>query len=232
MPRYAIYFMPETGTPLATFGSRAIGYDAESGGDVAFHGHPFYRRASIQKWTESPRRYGFHATLKAPFELKDGYGVDDLLMAAREFSVDHAALSLGHLGVNSIGGFVALTPSRDDTGVGAFAADCVRTFEPFRAALSQADIARRLRSPLTNQQRANLDLWGYPYVFDAYRFHMTLSGTLPDQDTVSAAQSALAELYQPIDQAVQLNAITIAEQPARNARFQVLARLALATPQR
>jgi Protein of unknown function (DUF1045) len=58
------------------------------------------------------------------------------------------------------------------------AADCVSEFDSFRAPLSEADRARRNPSQLTPAQREHLDRWGYPYVMDDFRFHMTLTGRL------------------------------------------------------
>jgi hypothetical protein len=37
-----------------------------------------------------------------------------------------------------------------------------------------------LAAPLSERQRALLIEWGYPYVFDEFRFHMTLSSSLAD----------------------------------------------------
>src|SRR6202000_780688 len=49
-----------------------------------------------------------------------------------------------------------------------------------RARPSPDDLGRRLAAPLTERQRALLVEWGYPYVFDEFRFHMTLSNSLDD----------------------------------------------------
>ena len=40
------------------------------------------------------------------------------------------------------------------------------------------DRTRRNPSGLTPRQREFLDLWGYPYVMEEFRFHMTLTGRL------------------------------------------------------
>ena len=58
------------------------------------------------------------------------------------------------------------------------AADCVRDFDAFRAPLTAEDRARRRPAKLTQRQRDHLDRWGYPYVFEDFRFHMTLTGRL------------------------------------------------------
>ena len=63
MTRYAIYFMPNSeddhGTELATFGSRAIGYDVQSGVDVDFHDHAFYHQPEAHDWTENKVAFPF-----------------------------------------------------------------------------------------------------------------------------------------------------------------------------
>jgi hypothetical protein len=60
------------------------------------------------------------------------------------------------------------------------AADCVLQFDAFRAPMTDEDRARRNPSRLTPRQRGYLDRWGYPYVFEEFRFHMTLTGRLDD----------------------------------------------------
>lgn len=224
MTRHAIYFMPEPGTPLARFGMRAIGYDADSGVDVAFHEHPFFRHPEIAAWTESPRRYGFHATLKAPFELAPGKTREDLLTAAQSFAAGRAVVELGNLRVRAIGSFVALTVKESSGAVDVLAADCVRAFEPFRAPPSAADLERRLSANLSEDQRANVDAWGYPYVFDAFRFHMTLTGRLRGRETVKRAVTALSEIYAAIDAPVAISHVTVAEQASRESRFRMIGR--------
>jgi hypothetical protein len=51
-------------------------------------------------------------------------------------------------------------------------------FDTFRAPLTAEDRARRNPSKLTPRQRGYLDRWGYPYVMEDFRFHMTLTGRL------------------------------------------------------
>ena len=85
MTRYAIYFVPDPDTPLWNFGSKVVGYDSANGIDVPFHDDPFFVLNDIMAWTEDPRRYGFHATLKAPFELAAGRTIADLEHALTTF---------------------------------------------------------------------------------------------------------------------------------------------------
>jgi hypothetical protein len=68
----------------------------------------------------------------------------------------------------------------------ALASDALRTLGGLRAKPSAAERARRLAAPLTERQRSLLVEWGYPYVFDEFRFHMTLSNSLDAADERAA----------------------------------------------
>ncbi len=218
MTRYAIYFVPSPQAQLWRFGCEALGYDSVQGEAVPFHGHDFYQHAEIEEWTASPRRYGFHATLKPPFVLTEGKSVRGLEYAAADFCASRKAFTVSRLDVVAIGSFLALVPDVPSQKLNTLAADCVTVFEPWRAPLSKTDRARRLQCPLTDNQMAHLDTWGYPYVFDEFRFHMTLTGRLPGA-VQGEALAALRALYAPIAKPVDINGIAICEQSARDARF-------------
>ena len=68
-PRYAIYYAPSVDDPLWRFGSQCIGYDALTGADSEVPQTAAIPRQDWLAWTQEPRRYGFHGTLKAPFHL-------------------------------------------------------------------------------------------------------------------------------------------------------------------
>lgn len=229
MPRYSIYYVPEPDAPLGVFGMRALGYDMASGVDVDFHDHPFYQGNNAKEWTESPRKYGFHATLAAPFELAEGREIHELVAAVKAFAEKQPPVDVGRLRVRAIGSFVALTPAGDAQGVVELAGAAVRAFEPFRAPLTDADRERRLTANLTDAHRAYLDEWGYPYVFDLFRYHMTLTGRLRGRETVRKAVAALSELYAPLDTPLTIASLVVAEQPSRDHRFRVHERVALTT---
>lgn len=226
MQRYAIYYIPDPSSPLWAFGSAVIGYDSAARRDATFPSHAIFRLPEITAWTEAPRRYGFHATLRAPFELAEGATPDDLRAAAADFAGRTAPVAIGELAVAAIGSFLALVPAGEQPALRRFASSCVRHFEPFRAPLSAADRERRLKAKLTADEIANLDAWGYPYVDDAFRFHMTLTGALPAaaRDRVG---DALRSLYAPISSPIVIDAIGLCRQPDRTSRFEVVARIPL-----
>jgi len=73
----------------------------------------------------------------------------------------------------------------------------VEHFDLFRRPPDEAEIARRRKAKLTAQQEAYLQKWGYPYVFDEFRFHMTLTRRLTPEEKQSvmpAAQKHFAEV--------------------------------------
>lgn len=178
-PRYAIYFVPSADSALYRFGAELIGYDAYSGELLPFAESIELEIEGWKQLTADPRKYGFHATLKAPITLAPGKTEDALAEAMREFAKTPRTLPLIAPTVRSISSFIAIVPDGPCPELQTFAADCVTAFDHFREPLTAADRERRNVSALTDRQVAYLDHWGYPYVFDEFRFHMTLAGSLP-----------------------------------------------------
>ncbi len=174
-PRYAIYYAAPRGSALDRFGAEHLGYDAWSGDELPF---PDGLPGDWRELTSDPRKYGFHATLKAPFALAAGIREDELASACAGFARTPRALPAIAPIVDSISGFIAVIPSEPSDELSRLAADCVRAFDGFRAPLTREDRARRRPDKLTERQRSYLDRWGYPYVMEEFRFHMTLTGSL------------------------------------------------------
>jgi putative phosphonate metabolism protein len=179
-PRYAIYYAPAQGSSLDQFGTEMLGYDAWIDATLPFPEDVVERMPDWRELSEDPRKYGFHATLKAPVALADGRTERALLAACADFAGTARAIPVITPVVNSISGFIAVTPERPTSELQQLAADAVRAFDDFRAPLSNDDRARRNPSHLSPRQVEYLDRWGYPYVFEEFRFHMTLTGRLDD----------------------------------------------------
>ncbi len=180
-PRYAIYFVPSADNVLYRFGAELIGYDAYSGQPLSFADGI---EAEIEDWkqlTTDPRKYGFHATLKAPLTLAPDRTEDELADTMRAFTRTPRTVPLIAPTVRSISSFIAIVPDGPCPELQTLAADCVTAFDHFCAPLTDADRERRNVSALTGRQVAYLDRWGYPYVFDEFRFHMTLAGSIPTE---------------------------------------------------
>ena len=128
----------------------------------------------------TPRKYGFHGTLKPPFRLRRGHGVKDLEDATARLAASLAPACCDGLRLTPIGRFLALTPSGSLDQLQRVAEACVRELDAFRAPASEAELARRRKAGLSPRQDALLEKWGYPYVFEEFRFHLTLSGQLSE----------------------------------------------------
>ena len=171
--RYAVFYTP-TG-PLADFGAHWLGWDSAIGRTVPY---PEIAEIDVASVTQTPRKYGLHGTLKAPFRLAKGCEVAHLQDATKIFAAGQAAFGIGSLSLRHGSGFVALRPRSQEAALQNFAAATVKAFDPFRAPLTDADIARRREAKLTARQDQQMLDWGYPFVFEDFHFHLTLSGRL------------------------------------------------------
>ena len=177
-PRYAIYYAPAPGTELGRFGAQLLGYDAYSGDDLPFPGESPVLPPDWRDLTKDPRQYGFHATLKPPLSLADDKTEAGLLSACEAFADTPREIPIIKPVIDSISGFIAVVPAEPPAGLIRLAADCVSVFDEVRAPLTAEDRSRRNPSMLTARQLDHLDRWGYPYVMEDFRFHMTLMGRL------------------------------------------------------
>lgn len=193
--RYAVYVTPEPG-PLAEFGAAWLGWDCTTGRSVdhlTVPGLPI----PLSEITETPRKYGLHATMKPPFRLVHGQSEAALVTAFETFCSTTAPVTLAGLDLACLGRFLALVPEGDETALRCLAAEALQAFEPFRAPLTEAELAHRRAGGLSPEHDALLVQWGYPYVMQAFRFHITLSGKLPRAEA-RRTQAVLAPLLEPL----------------------------------
>jgi Protein of unknown function (DUF1045) len=216
--RYAIYFVPSPQSRLAAFGETLFQCQQL----------PAFLAGMVDEgWNAAAVRYGFHATLKAPFHLRPNHTEADIRAAALFVAAAIPRFQVDRLVVSRIDDFIALTPAPHAAPeLGQLAAACVRGFEHLRAPLSAADRERRLAVGLSARETAHLDSWGYPYVFDQFQFHMTLTGPVAPEHA-EAMQRALAVHYAAFDHPVGIDAITISRQPSRDASFHIWQRFEL-----
>lgn len=200
--RFAIYFAPAAGHPLWVRAAEWLGRDPLTGAvhTAAVAG---LDRELLDAHSVSARRYGFHATIKAPMRLAAGVNEADLMTALTQFAAAEAPVSLGPMRLHLIDGFLALVPERQPDALTAFAARVVETFEPHRAPLSAGDRERRVApGHLSARQVELLDQFGYPYTHEQFQFHMTLTDRLPD--AVRPTIVAAAEQHFAADQGAEL----------------------------
>lgn len=226
-PRYAIYHVPPADAALYRFGAALLGYDAFEPRDLE---HPPQALNAFADWhelTADPRKYGFHATLKAPFLLKDGASEADLVAAFDRFAATPREIPVIAPVVRSIGSFIAVVPDAAVAALAKLADDCVTAFDPLRAPLTAHDRQRRLKSPLTPRQIEHLDRWGYPYVFEEFRFHMTLTGSLPAAKREVVLPFLQGEFAKLGLTSLAVGHIALLRQDAGDARFVVIRHVAL-----
>lgn len=224
--RFAIYWAPARDGALHRLGSAWLGRDAESGEPVAapeLRGLPGSRETLVV----AASRYGLHATLKPPFRLMTGVDPAALDAAARTLAAGIRRFRMAPLEVRSIGGCVCLGFSRPCPEMDALAASCVRGLDMSRAPASPEEMTRRRGEGLDPVEEKNLLDWGYPYVLERFRFHMTLSGGLPPPER--AALSAVLEAYfkDALRAPVEATEITLFGEPAGGGDFRLLRRYPL-----
>jgi hypothetical protein len=143
LPRYAIYFVPAATTAFFQFGSAVLGYDCYTGANVK---RPPVFDAEADLWdklTAEPRRYGFHATLKAPFHLSPSCREAQLVSALHSFAgLGHAIPALTPA-IRMLSGFAAIVPAVASPATGDLASKCTTIFDAFRAPMSAQERAQR-----------------------------------------------------------------------------------------
>jgi len=179
--------------------------------------------------TAGPRGYGFHATLKAPFELAAEHSEAELMDFAQGFARDLAPFETS-IAPAALGRFLAFRTRDPSPSIEALAAQCVRAFDRFRAPLSAFDLARRRRAPLTPVEDARLVRWGYPYVFDDFRFHMTLTDEIPEDGLRGRLLDALTLHFVEESGPHRFDGLAVFRQADRGAPFDILERFAFAAP--
>ncbi len=222
MKRFAIYSAPEPG-PFADAAASWLGWDLAQGAPVPQPAPDLPR--GLAEVTAEPRKYGFHGTLKPPFRLADGITPADLAQATAGLAASLAPVEMPGLQMVNLEGFLALTPLGDTAALQNLAAEVVRSLDPYRAALTPAETARRRPERLTPRQRALLATYGYPYVMEQFQFHLTLSGPLAEDETAvtTAAAHHFANL---IPQPFHIRDLCLCGEDAMG-RFHLLHRYAL-----
>lgn len=223
--RYAIFYTPAAGA-FADFTAAWLGWDSAAGQAVD---HPVVGDLDVAKLTSRPRKYGFHATLKAPFHLATSATPEALKDAVDAVALTQPPVALGTLHLSTAHGFLALRPATTPAGLRDLAAATVTELDHLRAPLSPDDIARRRQSRLTPRQDEYLLNWGYPYVFEEFHFHMTLTGPLrAAQETVlSQMQTLISPVLPP---APSIDALTLMGQDSQG-MFHQIHRARLRAPQ-
>jgi len=221
--RHALYVVPEG--PLYAAGAAWLGWDSAAGAELVRPAVPGLSQAA-GGLTEAPRKYGFHGTIKPPFFLPEGAHPADLNRAARAFCAARAPVVLPSMAVRRLGRFIAIVPDRPSAELDALAAAAVAALDRFRAPPSEAERARRRAANPTERQEAMLRQWGYPYVMDEFRFHLTLTGPVAPGARDTALVALAAHFAPYLTGPVTIGSLCLMGEDVAG-RFHVIARHAL-----
>ena len=224
MNRYAIYYAPEPGL-IAERAAEWLGWDAATGAQVAQPDLRILPRP-VSVLTAEPRKYGFHGTLKPPFRLASGETPETLMAGVAALAARLPACETEGLALTRLGRFLALCPTGDTAPLEHLAAEVVRRLDTHRAALTEAEIARRRPERLTPRQRALLDSYGYPFVMEEFRFHLTLTGPLDPWEVAPTESAIAAHFAATIPQPFQIKTLCLFGE-AQDGTFHLLHRYAL-----
>ncbi len=220
--RVAVYYAPSADDPLTTASAVWLGRDPVTNKPV-----PQPVLTNIAAITDDARMYGFHATLKPPMRLAPGKSWDEFLTAAQSLARTLQPFDLPPLAVMDLHGFLALRETYQSVALQNLADSCVEHLDPFRAPPPAEELARRRRSPLTQDQDAMLVRWGYPYVFGTWFFHMTLTRRLTPEERAIYQPAAEAHFADAVKHPRRVTDICLYTQPAPGAPFTIAERLPL-----
>ncbi|MEM6635199.1 MAG: DUF1045 domain-containing protein [Pseudomonadota bacterium] len=224
--RYAVYYLPED-MDFVDKGAAWLGWDAIRGREVAQPGLDGLPRP-VADLTKTPGKYGLHATLKPPFRLTHGQRPQDLCAAVERLAATLPPVRAETLEVAALGHFIALRAVGDQSALGRLAGALVTELDHFRAPPGPEDLARRRAAGLTAQQEALLLRWGYPYVLEEFRFHITLTGRV-GPDELADVRAVLAAHLGALPAPFVIRDIAVAgERP--DGRFQQIRRYTLNGP--
>ncbi len=176
--RYAVYFAPAPQSPWWLAGSQWLGRCAAEHAVSAMPAIKGISDEDLRQVTAAPRRYGWHATLKAPFALAPNTAVQQIAAALGSIAKSVRAFTMPPLEVTLLDDFLAIVPRPESEEANTVAARCVMELHPLTAALSESELQRRRHATLSSEQDAMLLRWGYPFVLDHYRLHFSLTGSL------------------------------------------------------
>jgi hypothetical protein len=211
--RYAVYFCPAPESHLERFGRDWLS-------TVSIPGIPEERFRVLLK---DVRRYGWHATLGAPFELAQGAEYEELREKVAQIAQSVHPFHLP-LHLDRLNGFIALRPSADEAHISALAERCVHDLTTLRAPVSETAWQHRAGS-LDERECALFKAFGYPYVLERFRFHMTLSAPAT-HDEERALRDYLSQKVADASNA-HIDALTICCEKEPGAEFENVAVIAL-----
>lgn len=218
--RFALYYTPRPSSLLWKIGCKWLGRDAFAQKRIEQDRFPGIDPNRLAELTRIPRRYGLHATLKAPFSLAGDRSEDELRSAINKFAAGWHPFSTSLLVLRQINDFFCLCPETQTSQVEALATACVQKFDAFRAPLTRLELAHRRAEILTDIQKQNLANWGYPHVLNEYRFHITLTGRIFNNSEKNIIRSLLSDIFAPVlGKPLAMESVCLFIEPANGQAF-------------
>ncbi len=228
--RHAAYFAPAPQSQAWELGSKWLGRCAHQSTPLA---QPQFERLSAELFetlTRTPRLYGWHATLKAPFELNVDVTPEALEPAFSDLADNTVHAFHLPLKLVDMGDFLALVPAQLSPALQQLAEDCVKKLHPLALPLSESELKRRTGAGLSARQTELLHAWAYPYVMEQFQFHMTLSGSLKNvaPEVKKALKAAAKEWFAPfLEHGLYIDSVTWFAQDQQNGDFRWVERFEL-----
>ena len=228
LPRYALYYAPRPEEGIAVAASQWLGWNPAGGRARRLPLSSGLDPQRLVEITAEPRRYGFHGTLKPPMALIDEASEADLLAAIGKFAATQRAFNVPALQLAEVSGFLALVPSVPSRELQDLADHCVVEFDEFRRPAGEDELAHRRKAGLSPRQDELLLRWGYPYVLEEWRFHLTLTGRIADAAERTAVANILRQRFNGLaDRPLQVRDLCVFHQSTPDRPFTVLARFRL-----
>ena len=226
--RCAIYFAPHPASPWGLAGSQWLGRCAATGQTLRMPVIEGVGAGVQAACTAEPRRYGWHATLKAPFVLLPGQDIASVLSWLQLLAGEFRAFDLPPLQVGMLGDFLALRPALVSQPLQDVAAACVTRLQHLALPLDESELSRRRRASLTPEQDQLLQQWGYPWVLQHFRFHFSLTGLL-DAVTPAVRDALLVAALRQFGSlpACRFDRLSLFVEPEKGADFQLIEQVGL-----
>lgn len=225
--RYAIYYTPQPGSALASFGRSWFGR-ANDGVTLQAFSDAGLSATGFARLPALPGRYpGLHAQFRAPFALRDGVSAEDLKQRLTSFAARRGAVATGPLTLARAGRYLALRPVEPKQELDWLAAQCVGAFDDFAAPISTAEWDAHSSPHLTEHQRLLLQSFGHPHVLSEYRFAIKLAGPL-DTTHLERVQQALWPVLEEIcAEGVTVDGLSLFGDPGGRSPMRLIARYRL-----
>ena len=228
--RYAVYFAPGKSSAWQQFGAHWLGRDEFDNHSLP---QPTLEEISpdqLEQLTQVPRRYGFHATLNAPFHLAPGLALPELKRRMHQLASTLRPVALGQMKTTTLGNFVALVPHMAGEDLQALAAACVTDLNDLRAPLDAHTLSRRQKETLDARATELLTRYGYPHVLDRYRLHFTLTGPVTADEAAHVTRAVAPKILRlNTHEPLVLDRLCLFVEPAPDREFQRIADFTLAT---